>query len=144
MAPGDTVAVMLPNTPPMLEAHYGVPMAGAVLNTINIRLEPATIAYILRHGRAKVLLTDSEFAPAVRQALAELEAPPLVVDVLDPLSGSAERLGAAHLRGRFWRRAIRRSRRSCRPTNGRRSASTTPRARRAIPRASWSITAAPI
>ena len=50
MAPGDTVAVMLPNTPPMLEAHYGVPMCGAVLNTINIRLEPATIAYILRHG----------------------------------------------------------------------------------------------
>src|SRR5262245_35207397 len=47
VSPGDTVAVMLPNTPPMLEAHYGVPMAGAVLNTINIRLEPATIAYIL-------------------------------------------------------------------------------------------------
>src|SRR5918996_2755824 len=94
VAPGDTVAVMLPNTPPMLEAHYGVPMTGAVLNTINIRLEPATIAYILRHGRAKVLLTDSEFAPAVREALAGLEAPPLVVDVLDPLSGSDQRLGA--------------------------------------------------
>jgi fatty-acyl-CoA synthase len=94
VAPGDTVAVMLPNTPPMLEAHYGVPMTGAVLNTINIRLEPATIAYILRHGGAKVLLTDSELAPAVRQALAELERPLLVVDVLDPLSGSDERLGA--------------------------------------------------
>jgi fatty-acyl-CoA synthase len=93
VAPGDTVAVMLPNTPPMLEAHYGIPMTGAVLNTINIRLEPATIAYILRHGGAKVLLTDSEFAPAMRQALAELAAPPLVVDVLDPLSGGEERLG---------------------------------------------------
>ncbi len=94
VAPGDTVAVVLPNTPPMLEAHYGVPMTGAVLNTINIRLEPATIAYILRHGGVKVLLTDSEFAPAMRQALAGLEAPPLVVDVLDPLSGSTERLGS--------------------------------------------------
>jgi fatty-acyl-CoA synthase len=93
VAAGDTVATMLPNTPPMLEAHYGVPMAGAVLNTINVRLEPATIAYILRHGAAKVLLTDSEFAPAVRQALRELASPPLVVDVLDTLSGSAERLG---------------------------------------------------
>jgi fatty-acyl-CoA synthase len=93
VAPADTVAVMLPNTPPMLEAHYGVPMTGAVLNTINIRLEPATIAYILRHGDAKVLLTDSEIAPVVRDALAALQAPPLVVDVLDPLSGSAERLG---------------------------------------------------
>ena len=56
--PGDTVAVMLPNTPPMLEAHFGVPMAGAVLNSINIRLEPATIAYILEHGAARVLLAD--------------------------------------------------------------------------------------
>ena len=86
--------MVLPNTPPMLEAHYGVPMTGAVLNTINIRLEPATIAYILRHGGAKVLLTDSEFAPAVRAALEELETPPLVVDIVDPLSGSDERLGA--------------------------------------------------
>ncbi|HEX5078991.1 MAG TPA: acyl-CoA synthetase [Geminicoccaceae bacterium] len=93
VAPGDTVAVVLPNTPPMLEAHYGVPMAGAVLNSINIRLEPATIGYILRHGRAKVLLTDSEFAPVVREALAGLEAPPLVVDVLDALAGGGERLG---------------------------------------------------
>ena len=94
VAPGDTVAVMLPNTPPMLEAHYGVPMTGAVLNTINVRLEPATIAYTLRHGGAKVLLTDSEFAPAVREALAALEKPPLVVDVVDPLSGAADRLGS--------------------------------------------------
>ena len=92
--PGDTVAVVLPNTPPMLEAHFAVPMAGAVLNSINIRLEPRTIAYILEHGEAKALITDAEFAPAVGQALAGMEAPPLVVDVIDPLAGGAgERLG---------------------------------------------------
>jgi fatty-acyl-CoA synthase len=93
--PGDTVAVMLPNTPPMLEAHYGVPMAGAVLNTINIRLEPATIAYILEHGGAKVLISDTEFAPSVRQALGQAGRRPLVVDVPDALhEGPHERLGA--------------------------------------------------
>ena len=90
--PGDTVAVMLPNTPPMLESHYGVPMAGAVLNSINIRLEPRTIAYILTHGGAKVLLADTAFAPAVRDAIAALEDPPLVVDVVDP-EEVGERLG---------------------------------------------------
>ncbi|HEX6141712.1 MAG TPA: acyl-CoA synthetase [Geminicoccaceae bacterium] len=92
VGPGDTVAVMLPNTPPMLEAHFGVPMAGAVLNSLNIRLEPATIAYILEHGQAKVLITDSEFAPAVRAALDETRARPLVVDVVDPLA-PGERIG---------------------------------------------------
>lgn len=55
---GDTVSVMLPNIPAMLEAHYGVPMLGAVLNTINTRLEAATVAYILQHGEAKALITD--------------------------------------------------------------------------------------
>ncbi|MEM7042327.1 MAG: acyl-CoA synthetase [Pseudomonadota bacterium] len=90
--PGDTVAVILPNTPPMLEAHYGVPMAGAVLNSINIRLEPQTIAFILEHGGAKVLLTDSAFAPNVQKALATLEKPPLVIDVVDTLE-VGERLG---------------------------------------------------
>jgi fatty-acyl-CoA synthase len=92
--PGDTVAVMLPNTPPMLEAHFGVPMAGAVLNSINIRLEPATIAYILEHGRAKVLLSDTEFAPAVKAALEQVGRRPLVVDVVDrQFRGDGERLG---------------------------------------------------
>jgi fatty-acyl-CoA synthase len=84
--PGDTVATMLPNTPPMLEAHYGVPMTGAVLNTINIRLEPATIGFILEHGGAKFLITDGELAPAVGHALAGMERRPLVVDVIDPLA----------------------------------------------------------
>jgi len=89
--PGDTVAVMLPNTPPMLEAHFGVPMAGAVLNAINIRLEPATIAFILEHGEASVLITDAEFARTIEQALARTRARPLVVDVVDPLAGDAGR-----------------------------------------------------
>ena len=70
---GDTVSVMLPNVPAMLEAHYGVPMLGAVLNTINTRLDAATIAYILEHGEAKVLITDREFAAQVGPALAQLK-----------------------------------------------------------------------
>ena len=94
VGPGDTVAVMLPNTPPMLEAHFGVPMAGAVLNSINFRLEPETIAYILAHGQAKVLLTDTEFAPAIRAALEQVRPRPLVVDVVDrQFRGAGERLG---------------------------------------------------
>jgi fatty-acyl-CoA synthase len=94
VAPGDTIAVMLPNTPPMLEAHFGVPMAGAVLNSINIRLEPATIAYILAHGGAKVLLTDTEFAPVIEQALAGCDNRPLVVDAVDrQFRGEGKRLG---------------------------------------------------
>jgi len=92
--PGDTVSAMLPNVPAMVEAHYGVPMLGAVLNTINTRLEPATIAYILQHGEARVLITDREFAAQVGPALAKLERRPLVIDVDDALySGSGERLG---------------------------------------------------
>ena len=94
VGPGDTVAVMLPNTPPMLEAHFGVPMAGAVLNSINIRLEPATIAYILEHGAAKVLLTDAEFAPTIKAALEQVRQRPLVIDVVDrQFRGATERLG---------------------------------------------------
>ena len=92
--PGDTVSAMLPNVPAMLEAHHGVPMLGAVLNTINTRLDPATIAYILQHGEAKALITDREFAAQVGPALARLERRPLVINVDDPLySGPGERLG---------------------------------------------------
>ena len=91
---GDTVSVMLPNVPAMLEAHYGVPMLGAVLNTINTRLEAATLAYILEHGEAKALITDREFAAQMGPALAKLKKRPLVIDVVDPLySGPGERLG---------------------------------------------------
>jgi len=91
---GDTVAVVLANTPAMVEAHYGVPMCGAVLNAINTRLDPATIAFILDHGEAKVLIVDSEFAKTVKEALAITRRRPLIVDFADPVAGIAgERLG---------------------------------------------------
>jgi fatty-acyl-CoA synthase len=91
---GDVVSAMLPNVPAMMDAHYGVPMLGAVLNTINTRLEPATIAYILEHAEAKVLITDREFSGQVGPALAKLKKRPLVIDVDDALYlGLGERLG---------------------------------------------------
>lgn len=71
----DTVAVMLPNVPAMFEAHFGVPMAGAVLNTLNTRLDPEAIAFMLEHGEAKVLLTDREFASVIAKALDLLQGP---------------------------------------------------------------------
>jgi fatty-acyl-CoA synthase len=92
--PGDTVSVMLSNTPEMLEAHYGVPMTGAVLNTLNTRLDAAIIAFILDHAEAKVLITDTEFSATVKEALKRAKARPLVIDVVDrevPVEG--ERLG---------------------------------------------------
>ncbi|BBR54348.1 MULTISPECIES: acyl-CoA synthetase [Pseudomonas] len=84
---GDTVAVMLPNIPAMLEAHFAVPMIGAVLNTLNVRLDAEAIAFMLQHGEAKVLITDREFHSVIEGALALLEHPPLVVDVDDPEYG---------------------------------------------------------
>lgn len=81
---GDTVAAMLPNVPAMFEAHFGVPMAGAVLNGINIRLEPESVAFILAHSESKVLLLDPECAKTASKALALLHGPkPLVVLVND-------------------------------------------------------------
>ncbi len=91
---GDTVAVMLPNVPAMVEAHFGVPMVGAVLNTLNTRLDPEAIAFMLAHGEAKVLITDPEFATTIEAALALLEGPkPLVIDALDAEYPSTTRLG---------------------------------------------------
>jgi fatty-acyl-CoA synthase len=90
---GDTVSVMAPNVPEMLEAHYGVPMTGAVLNALNIRLDAETIAFILEHGEAKVLLTDRELSPIVREALGRIERKLLVVDIDDPLASGGELLG---------------------------------------------------
>jgi len=91
---GDTVAVMLPNVPAMCEVHFGVPMTGAVLNTLNTRLDAEAIAFMLSHGEAKILLTDPEYFPVVNKALKLLEGPkPLVIDVLDPLFESDKRLG---------------------------------------------------
>ena len=66
---GDTVAIMAPNVPAMLEAHYGVPLAGGVINALNIRLDAAAIAFILDHGEARMLITDHEFSPTIREAL---------------------------------------------------------------------------
>jgi len=94
---GDTVAVMLPNTPPMVEAHFGIPMAGAVLNALNTRLEAETIAFMLDHGEAKVVIVDPEFAPVMKQALAlrKQARPLLVIDVEDALfKGPVERIGS--------------------------------------------------
>src|SRR5215475_2391280 len=92
---GDTVSVMLANTPPMLEAHYGVPMTGAVLNTLNTRLDAPIIAFSLEHADTKVLITDREFSRAIKVALTLAKVKPLVVDYDDlEFSGSGERLGS--------------------------------------------------
>jgi len=91
---GDTVAVMLPNIPAMLEVHFGVPMIGAVLNTLNVRLDAQAIAFMLEHGEAKVLITDREFHAVIREALSLLSDPPLVVDVDDPEYGEGSAVSA--------------------------------------------------
>ena len=90
---GDTVALMAPNIPELLEAHYGIPMAGAVLNALNVRLDAATLAFILEHGEAKVLITDTEFAPLMREALGQIEREILVIDIEDSQGPGGERLG---------------------------------------------------
>ena len=80
---GDTVSVMLANTPPMIEAHYGVPMTGAVLHSLNTRLDAAIIAFQLDHAESKVLITDREFAPTIKAALAQARVKPLIIDYDD-------------------------------------------------------------
>ncbi|MFL5097626.1 MAG: acyl-CoA synthetase [Xanthobacteraceae bacterium] len=91
---GDTVSAMLANTPAMLEAHYGVPMTGAVLNTLNTRLDAAIIAFSLDHAETKVLITDREFSRTIKDALKLAKVKPLVVDYDDrEFTGSGERLG---------------------------------------------------
>ncbi|HEY0984692.1 acyl-CoA synthetase [Schlesneria sp.] len=94
---GDTVAIMASNVPPMLEAHYGVPLTGGVLNALNIRLEPSTIAFILEHGEAKVLITDREFSATIQPALEQLKKSGrtlTVIDIDDPqYQGPGHRLG---------------------------------------------------
>jgi fatty-acyl-CoA synthase len=92
---GDTVSVMLANTPAMLEAHYGVPMTQGVLNTLNTRLDAATIAFSLDHAETKVLIVDREFSKTAKDALAFATVKPLIIDYDDPeYSGAGERLGA--------------------------------------------------
>jgi len=92
---GGTVAAMLSNTPEMVEAHFGVPMCGGILNTLNTRLDAEAIGFMLQHGEAKVLLTDTEFAPIVGPALARLAQKPLVIDIVDALGPGGDRLGEA-------------------------------------------------
>ena len=100
IAVGDTVAAMLANTPEMLECHFGIPMAGAVINTLNTRLDAEAIAFMLGHGGAKVLLADREFSGTVARALAALKEKPFVIDVDDPeYSGAGERIGSAEYEG---------------------------------------------
>ncbi len=91
---GDTVALIAPNTPAHLEAHFGVPATGAVLNSINTRLDPAAIAFILDHGEAKVLFVDREFAAVAEQALALAKVRPYVIDIDDAAVTAGERIGS--------------------------------------------------
>ena len=98
---GDTVAVMLPNTPPMIEAHFGVPMSGAVLHCINTRLDAATVAFVLEHSDSRVLIVDREFAgtaaAAVERLRAQGRAAPFVIDVDDPeYVGPGQAFGEVH------------------------------------------------
>jgi fatty-acyl-CoA synthase len=91
---GDTIAVMLPNTPEMVEAHFGVPMAGCVLNAINTRLDAASVAFMLEHGEAKLFIVDREFAAVAQAALKQLSRAIEVIDVLDPVyEGAGDRIG---------------------------------------------------
>ncbi len=92
---GDTVATMLPNVPAMFEAHFGVPMMGAILNTLNTRLDAESIAFMLRHGEARVLLTDREFFPVISRVKALLDDQDLlIIDVDDPAAPAGEAQGS--------------------------------------------------
>ena len=91
---GDTVSVMLANTPAMLEAHYGVPMIGAVLHSINTRLDAPAVAFMLNHANTKVLIGDTEFTPVLKEALNQTKVKPLLVDYRDLECGvEGERMG---------------------------------------------------
>ena len=121
---GDTVAVMLPNTPPMVEAHFGIPMAGAVLNAINTRLDPATVAFMLDHGEAKAVIVDPEFAAG--DGAGPGPAPEPAAFARDRRGGRAvHRPGAtasaASVTTTSWPAAMRPLHGSCPATNGMRS-----------------------
>ncbi len=93
VGPGDTVAVMAPNVPAIFEAHFGVPMCQAVLNTLNTRLDADNIAFCLEHAEAKVLITDTELWPTIQPALEKLSTKPVVIDIDDPCVTEGKRLG---------------------------------------------------
>jgi fatty-acyl-CoA synthase len=92
---GDTVSVMLANTPAMIEAHYGVPMTGAVLNTLNTRLDAAILGFTLDHAETEVLIVDREYSKVMKDALSRAKAKPLIIDYDDPeFTGAGERIGS--------------------------------------------------
>ena len=92
---GDAVSVMLANTPAMIEAHYGVPMTGAVLNTLNTRLDAAILGFTLDHAETKVLIVDREYSKIMKDALSRAKAKPLIIDYDDPeFTGAGERIGS--------------------------------------------------
>jgi len=93
LQPGETVSVVATNTPELYEAHFGVPLAGGVLNAINCRLDARTIGYILDHAEARILVTDREFSGTVKAALAAAKARPLVIDIDDPAGAGGDLLG---------------------------------------------------
>ncbi len=95
VGPGDTVAVLAGNVPATLEAHYGVPMLGAVLNAMNFRLDAATVAFCLAHGEAKVFIVDREFGEVGRKAVLQVERKPIVVEIDDPVASYPE--GTPHI-----------------------------------------------
>jgi fatty-acyl-CoA synthase len=90
---GDVVAILCPNTPAMLEAHFGVPMSGAVLNTLNTRLDAAAIAFILEHSETQALFVDRQWSAVAKDALSRLKTRPLVVDIDDPYAEGGELIG---------------------------------------------------
>lgn len=138
---GDTVSVMLPNTPAMLECHYGVPMSGGVLNALNIRLDAALIAFQIDFAGAKVLLFDREFSETVKNALALVKSKPLVIAYDDPeYDGPGETLEASTMSGSS-PVAIQDLPGGGRLTSGTPSRSTSPPAPLGIPRAWFTITA---
>jgi fatty-acyl-CoA synthase len=91
---GDTVSIISPNIPEMFEAHFGIPMLGAVLNPLNTRLDPDSLAYILEHGESKALITDTEYSSVVSRALKKIKRDILIIDIDDPTSSGGERLGS--------------------------------------------------
>jgi len=88
-----TVSIMAPNIPAMYEAHFGVPLCGAVLNSINTRLDAATVAFILEHSEAKVLIADTEYSETVAKAIERLDNPPIIIDIEDASVTDGNRLG---------------------------------------------------
>ena len=95
LGPGDTVSILCPNTPAMLEAHFGVPLCGALLNTINCRLDAQGVAFILRHAETRLLLVDREFASVAAAAVELLEHRPIIIDIDDPLAPLGASIGVA-------------------------------------------------